>query len=80
MHRRAGIERKLASRADQCVLSWFWHMERMDEYHMNRRVLMTDVIGGRVRGRPRSSWTGTMEAVRSQDIGRSGEHGAYEDD
>ena len=28
--RRAGIERELASRADQRVLRWFWHVERMD--------------------------------------------------
>ena len=28
---RAGIERELASRADQRVLRWFGHVERMDE-------------------------------------------------
>ena len=27
---RAGIERELASRADQRVLRWFGHVERMD--------------------------------------------------
>ena len=32
--RRAGIERELASRADQRVLRWFGHVERMDEYRM----------------------------------------------
>ena len=37
---RAGIEKKLASRADQRALRWFGHVERMDEYHMARRVLM----------------------------------------
>ena len=36
--RRAGIERELPSRADQRVLRWFGHMERMDEYCMARRV------------------------------------------
>ena len=40
MRRRAGIERELASRADQRVLRWFGHMERMYEYRMGRRVLM----------------------------------------
>ena len=35
---RAGIERELASRADQRVLRWFGHVERMDEYRMARRV------------------------------------------
>ena len=40
VRRRAGIERELASRADQRLLRWFGHMERMDEYCMARRVLM----------------------------------------
>ena len=47
-HRRAGIERELVSRADQSVLRWFGHVERMDEYHIARRVLMAKVSGGRV--------------------------------
>ena len=38
--RRAGIERALASRADQRVLRWCGHVERMDEYRMASRVLM----------------------------------------
>ena len=35
---RDGIERELASRADQRVLRWFGHVERMDEYRMTRKV------------------------------------------
>ena len=61
VRRRAGIERELTSRADQRVLRWFGHVERMDEYRMATRVLMAEVSGGRVRGRPRSSW---MNAVK----------------
>ena len=38
VHRRAGIERELVSRAYQRVLRWFGHVERMDEYRMARRV------------------------------------------
>ena len=30
LRRRAGIERELASRADQRVLRWFGHVERME--------------------------------------------------
>ena len=56
MRRRAGIERELASRADQRVLRWFGHVERMDEYRMARRLLMAVVSGGRIRGRPRLGW------------------------
>ena len=37
VRRRAGIERELASRADQRVLR-FGHVERMDDYRMARRV------------------------------------------
>ena len=48
MHRRAVIERELASRADRGVLRWFGLVERMDEYRTARRVLMAKVSGGRV--------------------------------
>ena len=61
MRRRAGIERELASRADQRVLIWFGHVERMDDYRMARRVLMAEVSGGRVRGRP---GLGFMDGVK----------------
>ena len=33
----------------------------MDEYRMARRVLMSEVSGGRVRGRPRLGW---MDGVK----------------
>ena len=56
VRRRAGIERELASRADQRVLRWFGHVERTDEYRMARRVMMEEVNGGRVRGRPTLGW------------------------
>ena len=59
--RRAGIENELASRADQRVLRWFGHVERMDAYRVARRVLMAEVSGGRVRGRPRLGW---MDGVK----------------
>ena len=61
VHRRAGIEMKLASTADQRVLPWFGHVERMDDYRMARRVLMAEVSGGWVRGRPRLGW---MDGVK----------------
>ena len=53
---RAGIERELASTADRRVWRWFGHAERMDESRMARRVLVVEVSGGRVRGRPRLGW------------------------
>ena len=53
VRRRAGIERELASRADQRVSRWFGHVEKMDEYLMARMVPIVEVSGWRVRGRPR---------------------------
>ena len=65
---RAGIGKELASRADQRVLRWFEHVERMDDYRMARRVLMAKVGGGRVRERPRLGW---MDGVKVA-LGNSG--------
>ena len=63
VRRRAGIERELASRADQRVLRRVVHVERMDEYRMARRVLMAKVRGGRVRRRPRLGWMDGMKVA-----------------
>ena len=60
VRRRAGIERELASRADQSI-EMVGHVERMDEYRMARRVLISEVSGGLVRGRPRLGW---MDGVK----------------
>ena len=54
VHRRAGTERELASRADQRVFRLFGHVERMDEY--GQKVLMAEVSGGQVEGRQRLGW------------------------
>ena len=50
VRRRAGIERELASRADQRVFRWFGHVERMVEYLMSKRVLMAEVVGDGYEG------------------------------
>ena len=72
VRRRAGIEKELASRADQRILRWFGHVERMDEYRMARRVLMAEISGGRVRGRPRLGWIDGVKVAlgnRSRNYG-----------
>ena len=66
MHTRAEIERELASRADQRVSRWFGHVEKMDEFHMARRVLMAEVSGGQVRRRPTLGW---MDGVPKMALG-----------
>ena len=53
VHRRAAIERELTSRADQRVLGWFGHVERIDDHSMARRTMVANVSGGRAWGRPR---------------------------
>ena len=58
---RAGIERELASRVDQRVLRWFGHVERMDDYRMARRVLMTEVRRDGYEGEARLAW---MDGVK----------------
>ena len=78
VRRRARIGRELASRADQRVLRWFGHVERMDEYRKARRVWMAKISGGRVRGRPRLGWMAlgnrgmTVEAARQCAKNRKG--------
>ena len=56
VNRRAGIERKFVSRADQRVLRCFVLVEIIDGYRMASRVFMAEVSGGRVRGRQRFGW------------------------
>ena len=50
-----------SSIAVERVLRWFGHVDRMDEYHMARSVLMAEVNGGRVRGILRLAW---MDGVK----------------
>ena len=51
--RNEEVRRRACIEMDQRVLRWFGHVERMDEYRIARKVLIADVSGGRVRGRPR---------------------------
>ena len=69
--RSAGIGRELASRADQRVLRWFGQVERMDVYRVARRILMAEVSGGRVQGRPR---LGLMDGAKVE-LGKRGTTG-----
>ena len=42
---------------------WACDVERMDEYRIARRVLMAEVSGGRVRGRPMLGWMDGVKAA-----------------
>ncbi len=61
VRRRTGIVKELAERAEQGVLRWFGHVERMEEKHFVKKVTRSDVRGIRPRGRPRMRW---LESVK----------------
>ncbi len=51
-------------------LKWFGHMERMEEGKMTRRVYMSEIEGGNVRGRPPLKWRDRVqEYVRERGEG-----------
>ncbi len=53
------------------TLKWFWpHMERMEESKMTRRVYMSEIEGGNVRGQPPVKWRDRVqEYVRGKGEG-----------
>ncbi len=52
------------------TLKWFGHMERMEEGKMTRRVYMSEIEGGNVRGRPPVKWRDRVqEYVRERGEG-----------
>ena len=61
VRRRTGVTRQLADRAEQGVLRWFGHVERMAEGRMVKKITRSDVRGVRPRGRPRTGW---MDSVK----------------
>ncbi len=61
VRRRTGVVKELAERAEQGVLWWFGHVERMKEEHLVKKITRSDVRGVRPRGRPRMRW---MDSVK----------------
>ena len=61
VRRRTGVTRQLADRAEQGVLRWFGHVERMAEGRLVKKITRSDVRGVRPRGRPRTGW---MDSVK----------------
>ena len=61
---RVRVERQLSGRVDQCVVRRFGYVERMDEEHMTKEVMISDAEGNWwnwCRSRPRLGW---MDGVR----------------
>ncbi len=52
------------------TLKWFGHMERMEESKMTRKVYVSEIEGGNVRGRPPVKWRDRVqESVRERGEG-----------
>ncbi len=61
VRRRTGVVKVLAERAEQGVLQWFGHVERMEEERLVKKITRSNVRGVRPRGRPRMRW---MDSVK----------------
>ena len=68
IRRRVGVDRTLEDRADERVLNWFGHVERMSVERLTKRVYESSVEGSRGRGAPPKGWmSGVKEALRKRD-------------
>jgi len=78
--RRCGVKRGVLERADERLLKWFGHMERMEGDRLVRRVYEADVEGERGRGRPKRRWLDDVkEALGNRGMGaEEGEERAWD--
>ena len=53
---RTVMVRKLEDRVDSRVLRWYWHMARMHEKRLVKRVMKAELSSRRPRGRPKYGW------------------------
>ncbi len=61
IQRRMGVVRELAERAEQGVLWWFGHVERMAEEHLVKKTTRSHVRDVRPRGRSRMGWLNSVK-------------------
>ncbi|WP_435325978.1 hypothetical protein, partial [Klebsiella pneumoniae] len=61
VRRRTGVLQEMSARAEQRVLQWFGHVERMDEERLVKKIAESEARGVRLRGRPRMGW---MDSVK----------------
>ena len=61
VRRRVGVDRTMRVKAEERVLSWFGHMERMSGERLTKRVYKSEVGGARRRGRPPKGWMSAVE-------------------
>ena len=64
-----GVMRDLAGRAENCVLKWFGHVERVKGERMEERMYGSGLEGRRGRGRPNMRWmAGVKSALRVRGL------------
>ena len=69
VRRRAGVMKELSVKADERLLGWFGHVERMSDERMTKKVMKARVDGRAVRGRPRFGWMdGVKGALRERGM------------
>ena len=61
IRRRTGVTRELSGRADQSVLRWFGHVERMEESRQVKKIYRSEARGATLQGRPQLRW---MDGVK----------------
>ena len=55
-----GVKKGMNERINECVLSWFGHMERMEESRLVKRVYSGECEGNNAFGRPKKKWIGSV--------------------
>ena len=60
-----GNKKSVVERAEEGVLKWFGHMERMSEERLTKKIYVSEVEGTRRRGRPNWRWKDGVKGILS---------------
>jgi hypothetical protein len=56
-----GIEKGVIERISECILRWFGHVERMEEYRLVKKIYSSECVGIRTVGRPKMRWIDSVK-------------------
>jgi hypothetical protein len=56
-----GVEKGVIDRINMSILRWFWHLERMDENRLVKRIYRGEVVGNRTVGRQKMRWIDSVK-------------------
>ena len=69
VRRQVGVPKELSGRADERLLMWFGHMERMNDERLTKKVMRAHADGRAARGRPRYGWMdGVKRALNARGL------------